>query len=119
MPYPQQNEGEKAPRENERSENAVSGRCNRTRNENKREKDSGHRPESTDPSERINKKDVSEKRDQQSGQRQIGCPQPFRIRQDACHFASPPLVITQTPMVPCPMFLEQAISPETLPGANS
>jgi len=88
MPYPQQNEGENAPRENERSENVVSGRCNRTRNENKREKESGHRPESTDPSERVKKKDVSQERDQQSGQRYVGCPQPVRIRQDPSRFNS-------------------------------
>ena len=59
-PCPRQDEGKKAPRENERSENAIFGRFDRTRNQNKREKGSGHRPESPDPSERINKKDVSQ-----------------------------------------------------------
>ncbi len=79
-PCPRQDEGKKAPRENEHSENAISGRFDRTCNQNKREKGSGHRPERTDPSERINKKDVSEESHQQSGQRDIRCPQPVRIR---------------------------------------
>ena len=55
IPYPQQNEGEKAPRENERPENAVSGHRDRACNEDEREKDCGQKPERTKLSQRIKK----------------------------------------------------------------
>jgi len=92
IPYPHQDEGEKAPRENQHPENAVSGGRDCARNENEREKDSGQKPERTNPSKRIKKKDIDQERDQQSGQRDIGCPQPFQIGQDASHFIRPPLM---------------------------
>jgi hypothetical protein len=63
MPTPEQNEDEKAPREDQRPENAVSGDCDRTCNENEGEKDTGKRPERTNQSQWIKKKDVSQERD--------------------------------------------------------
>jgi len=79
IPCPQQNEDEKAPRENERPENAVSGHRDRACNENERKKDTGHRPERTNQSKRIKKKDIDQENDQQHGERNICGPQPFQI----------------------------------------
>ncbi len=45
VPYPQQNEGENAPRKNERSENAASEDRNRACNKDEREEDGRQKPE--------------------------------------------------------------------------
>jgi hypothetical protein len=79
IPYPHEDEAEKAPRKNQRPENAVSGCCDRACNEDEREENTGQRPERTNLSQWIKKKDVSEEKDQQSGKRDIGCPQPLQI----------------------------------------
>jgi hypothetical protein len=63
IPYPHQDEAEKAPRENERPENAVSGHRDRACNEDEREEDSGQRPERTNLPQWIKKKDINQERD--------------------------------------------------------
>jgi hypothetical protein len=77
--YPQQDQGQNAPRKNEHPENAVSERRDRACNEDEREKDSGQKPEGTELSQWIKKTNVKQERDEQGGQRDICSPQLVQI----------------------------------------